>query len=176
MAFTHLLPKAPINSDPLSFVYFKLLNSLQRSRFWECFGMNYWCLNRMQNANTNKSPQLHSLQAALRVGSWGSHLYRNGEGLLLFSNLLTGPNITPTAPPLLVITCSPIPLVEASSAPRDQDNILTPRQYYTLPWVCSLSITNCASSAHHHILVHTSGRRLLPHQSSQQHPENQVGY
>lgn len=51
MAFTHF---PPVNSDPLPFIYFKLLNSLQRSGFWECFGMNYWYLNRTQNANTNK--------------------------------------------------------------------------------------------------------------------------
>ncbi|OBS57558.1 hypothetical protein A6R68_11319, partial [Neotoma lepida] len=32
---------------------------------------------------------------------------------------------------------------------------------------------NYPSSAHHHILAHTSGRSLLPHQRPSQHPENQ---
>ena len=65
MAFTHLPSKAPINSDPLSFVYFKLLNSLQRSSFWECFGrmIAIWIECKMQT-QMNKNPQLHSLQAA----------------------------------------------------------------------------------------------------------------
>lgn len=57
--------------------------------------------------------------------------------------------------------------------PRGQASILIPWEYCSPPTMWTQNNSNCSSSPHHHILVDTSSRRILPHERASQHPEKQ---